>query len=43
MVLHKNFPKGKFQIFDPLIRWFPADEDLRKEMDFRTGGIKLNY
>ena|SRR3989338_3699767 len=31
MVLHKNFPKDKFQILDPAIRWFPADEDLRKE------------
>lgn len=31
MALHKNFPKDKFQILDPAIRWFPADEDLRKE------------
>ncbi len=31
MALHKNFPKDKFQILDPSIRWFPADEDLRKE------------
>jgi len=30
MALHKNFPKDKFQILDPSIRWFPADEDLRK-------------
>ena len=31
MALHKNFPKDKFEILDPSIRWFPADEDLRKE------------
>ena len=31
MALHKNFPKDKFQILDPMVRWFPADEDLRKE------------
>jgi type III restriction enzyme len=31
MALHKKFPKDKFQILDPAIRWFPADEDLRKE------------
>lgn len=31
MALHKDFPKDKFQILDPSIRWFPADEDLRKE------------
>ena len=31
MALHKNFPKDKFKILDPEIRWFPADEDLRKE------------
>ncbi len=31
MALHKNFPKDKYQILDPAIRWFPADEDLRKE------------
>ena len=31
MALHKNFPKDKFKILDPAIRWFPADEDLRKE------------
>jgi type III restriction enzyme len=31
MALHKNFPKDKFQILDPSIRWFPAEEDLRKE------------
>jgi hypothetical protein len=31
MALHKKFPKDKFQILDPAIRWFPAEEDLRKE------------
>ncbi len=31
MALHKNFPKDKFKILDPAIRWFPAEEDLRKE------------
>lgn len=31
MALHKDFPKDKFQILDPSIRWFPADEDLREQ------------
>lgn len=30
MTLHQDFPQDKFQILDPAIRWFPADEDLRK-------------
>ncbi|MDD4664680.1 MAG: DEAD/DEAH box helicase family protein [Candidatus Paceibacterota bacterium] len=30
MALHKDFPKDKFQILDPQIRWFPAEEDLRE-------------
>lgn len=30
MALHKNFPKDKFAILDPGIRWFPADEALRE-------------
>lgn len=29
MALHKKFPKDKFAILDPEIRWFPADEALR--------------
>ncbi|MFC1632920.1 DEAD/DEAH box helicase family protein [Patescibacteria group bacterium] len=29
MALHKDFPKDKFAIADPGVRWFPADEDLR--------------
>ncbi len=31
MALHKDFPKDKFQILEPSIRWFPADEDLREK------------
>lgn len=31
MALHKNFPKNPFEILDPAIRWFPADEDLREQ------------
>lgn len=31
MALHKNFPKDKFAILDPEIRWFPADEALREQ------------
>ncbi|MDD2672086.1 MAG: DEAD/DEAH box helicase family protein, partial [Syntrophales bacterium] len=30
MALHKKFPKDKFAILDPEIRWFPADEALRE-------------
>jgi len=25
MALHKNFPKDKYAILDPEIRWFPVD------------------
>ena len=31
MALHKNFPKDPYEILDPSIRWFPADEDLREK------------
>jgi len=31
MASHKNFPKDKFQIFNPSIRWFLAEEDLIKK------------
>ena len=31
MALHKNFPKNKFAILKPEIRWFPADEALREQ------------
>jgi type III restriction enzyme len=30
MALHKDFPKNKFAILKPDIRWFPADEVLRE-------------
>jgi type III restriction enzyme len=30
MALHKDFPTAPFEILDPSIRWFPADEDLRE-------------
>lgn len=31
MALHKKFPKDKFAILEPEIRWFPADEALREK------------
>ena len=31
MALHKDFPKSPYEILNPSIRWFPADETLRKE------------
>ena len=31
MALHKNFPRNPYEILDPNIRWFPADEDLREK------------
>ncbi|MBU1617098.1 MAG: DEAD/DEAH box helicase family protein [Candidatus Margulisbacteria bacterium] len=31
MALHKDFPKNKYSILDPEIRWFPADEALREK------------
>jgi len=31
MALHKEFPKSPYEILNPEIRWFPADEDLRKK------------
>src|SRR5690606_27255980 len=31
MALHPNFPKSPYDILDPSIRWFPADEDLREK------------
>ena len=31
MALHKRFPKSPYTILNPEIRWFPADEDLRKK------------
>lgn len=29
MAIHKDFPTSPFEILDPQIRWFPADEALR--------------
>ena len=31
MALHKDFPRDKFAILEPEIRWFPADEALREQ------------
>ena len=31
MALHSNFPKSPYEILDPTIRWFPADEALRDQ------------
>ena len=31
MALHKNFPQSPYEILDPAIRWFPADENLREK------------
>lgn len=31
MALHKDFPKDKFAILNPNIRWFPAEDDLREK------------
>lgn len=31
MALHKNFPKSPYEILNPGIRWFPADEALREK------------
>ena len=31
MALHKDFPTSPYEILDPAIRWFPADENLREQ------------
>src|SRR3989344_3606758 len=31
MALHPNLPTSPYEILDPSIRWFPADEDLREQ------------
>jgi len=31
MALHKDFPKDPYEILEPEIRWFPADESIREE------------
>ena len=36
MALHPDFPASPFEILDPAVRWFPADETLRE-----TGADKL--
>lgn len=33
MALHPEFPKSPYEILDPEIRWFPADESIRDKMD----------
>ncbi len=29
MALHPKFPGSPHEIFDPAVRWFPADENLK--------------
>ena len=31
MALHKDFPKSPYETLEPSLRWFPADETLRKK------------
>ncbi len=31
MAIHKDFPTSPYEILDPSIRWFPADESLREK------------
>ncbi|HEY4504769.1 MAG TPA: DEAD/DEAH box helicase family protein [Candidatus Paceibacterota bacterium] len=31
MALHKDFPRDPYEILDPSVRWFPANEDLREK------------
>jgi type III restriction enzyme len=31
MALHKDFPRSPYEILNPDIRWFPADEQLREQ------------
>src|SRR5947207_15344902 len=31
MALHPNFPTSPYEILDPAVRWFPADEALREQ------------
>lgn len=31
MALHKDFPRDPYEILEPGVRWFPADEDLREK------------
>lgn len=32
MALPKNFPKNPYEILDPSIRWFSADDGLREQV-----------
>jgi len=32
MALHPDFPRSPYDILDPDIRWFPADEALRESI-----------
>lgn len=32
MGIHKDFPKSPYEILDPEVRWFPADESLREKV-----------
>lgn len=32
MALHKDFPSSPYEILNPELRWFPADEDMRSEL-----------
>ncbi|KKW11188.1 MAG: Type III restriction protein res subunit [Parcubacteria group bacterium GW2011_GWA2_49_9] len=34
MALHKDFPKDPYEILDPKVRWFPADENLREQEEY---------
>jgi len=31
MALHPKFPKSPYEVLDPAVRWFPADEALREQ------------
>lgn len=30
MAIHPDFPQSPYDILEPEIRWFPADEELRE-------------
>ena len=42
MALPKNFPKSPYEILDPKVRWFPAEEDL-KQKDYKNPLAPLVY
>ncbi len=31
MALHPQFPRSPYEVLDPDLRWFPADETLRQK------------